>query len=226
MKFTNIAVEPRRNAIMEAIQVKIDSGELEVGQKLPSERVLAEQLGASRTTIREAIRTMNSYGILETLHGSGTFVRSAFGFPRLEDDRVPTDSLFELRQIVEPPIAGLAAKRRTDAQLTRMHTVIKKHRQAIDDENGAAALEADLEFHQLVLEASDNLAAETYLRDLYSGMHMDREVSLGVPGQNLRAIETHLEILNSIERRDGAGAEQLMSEHLCQAQHFMESDQE
>ncbi|MCC8122138.1 MAG: GntR family transcriptional regulator, partial [Oscillospiraceae bacterium] len=130
------------------------------GEKLPNEIDLSQQFGVSRTTLREAIRTLAAQGILEIRRGRGTFVSAQagamndFGFSRLDRLRGQLQDLFELRQIFEPSAARLACRRATEEELAAILAQGAAVERCI--RAGQDRTEADRKFHAAIVQATHN----------------------------------------------------------------------
>lgn len=131
------------------------------GERLPSEPTLSAELGVSRTTLREAIRSLVAQGVLEVRRGAGTFVSDNISelqgpddFIRLENLRIQAKDLYELRLIFEPAVAKIACER---AQEDERHQVITLGERVTDlIRNGQPWQEADRDFHQAIVRAAHN----------------------------------------------------------------------
>ena len=110
--------------VFEEIRNAIESGELPVGTKLPSEAALGERFGVSRVVIREALRSCQAIGLTETRTGSGTYVVSRFAPTELTFGDVSSRDLIEARPAIEVPAAGFAADRRTDADVDKLTALV------------------------------------------------------------------------------------------------------
>lgn len=148
---------PLAEQAAEALLARIGSGEWALGQKLPGETTIATQLGVGRSTVREAVRELAGRGILESRQGSGVFVMS---LADVEDwdavlRRAGILAIIETRVAIEAEAAGLAAERRTPADLRTMRQALAR-RAALP----AAALEehvdADTAFHRAVVASAHN----------------------------------------------------------------------
>lgn len=195
----------------------IESGEAPVGSALPAERILCAQLGVSRSSLREAIRYLETLGYVATRHGARTRVVSTSATPNWpgRDSRVA--ELFEVRRIIEPDTARLAAERRNDGDLERLAHVLKEMQEAIDVGDRAGISEADRKFHELVGQASSNHALMTLTARLQTTGSEERTASLAIPGQELRALQGHNEIFEAIARQDAEQAHHAMAKHLDDA---------
>ena len=106
----------------DTLRTLIENGSYKPGEKLPNENILSNQLGISRTTLRESIRTLVSEGVLRVERGSGTFVTDPFNQPTettwsMNDEKVTLRDLYEARMIFEPEAAALACRRATDEEI-------------------------------------------------------------------------------------------------------------
>ena len=104
-------------AVFEDLRGAIESGELSLGTRLPSEAALAERYGVSRPIVREALRSAQTLGLTQTRTGSGTFVIATAPSPEITYGAYSARDLMEARPVIEVPAAGWAARRRTDEQL-------------------------------------------------------------------------------------------------------------
>ena len=152
------------NAVASELEKRILEGSLKSGDKLPSERVLALDLGVSRPSLREAIQQLVSRGLLTTRHGGGTFVTDRLeahfvdpwqdmlkGNPLLHRD------LLEVRQMLEAQAASLAADRATDVDISRLDAIYAALEDCYTRGDLSACVDADVAFHQAVAEASHNV---------------------------------------------------------------------
>jgi GntR family transcriptional repressor for pyruvate dehydrogenase complex len=205
--------------IIEQVRDLITSGRLKPGDRLPAERELALQLNVGRSTVREAIRVMESLGLVEVRAGEGTFLVRGNGTARA--DSVTTafleswdnqHSFFEVRGVIEPDLAALAARRATPEQIERMRALL--HEQEEEILRGGNGMKADTAFHFLLAEASGNEILVRIMDGLMDRLRETRESSLraaGRPGQSLRQ---HRKILAAVEARNAKAAEKHMLEHL------------
>ena len=136
MAFSKLNTKPRPIEVLEQIISALEAGEYTPGEKLPPERDLAEVMGVSRTSIREALSILHTVGVIERQQGSGTYVKcvdpSAFerAWLVLEESEVPHE-IFEWQQIVEPAIAVLAAQRAKKSDLKAMETALEAMRKSL-----------------------------------------------------------------------------------------------
>lgn len=218
--YTQLAPKTLWNAAVDQIRELIDSGVIPVGTRLPAERKLCEQLGISRVSLRESLRVLQSIGYVETRAGSGTFARLPEVVDKSETlaDWLAKDihivELFELRMVVEPGAAALAATRRTAEKIEAMEATINDMREAAVTGDRLAAVAADAEFHRLVGHSVANTAVSHLVDQMQGEAGAERRASLGVPGQIERAIDGHQEILEAIADQNPEMARQAMLHHL------------
>ncbi|AUX79433.1 FadR/GntR family transcriptional regulator [Sinorhizobium fredii] len=218
---------------LDYITKEIASGNLRAGDKLPNEKDLAEQLGISRTPIREAMKTLAVAGLIDIRHGHGSYVREEKGAPALPlnlfqlylQDSTP-EMLMELRDIFDRNCSELAAQRRTDEDLARMRECIDRLK-ALTEQPDASLddmLQADLDFHRAIYEATGNKLIMTVAEFVLNMVAPWVRKSLDVSGR-VRAVDLHEQIYDAILKRE-IGPQNRMSVD-ANMKHFMQSlDQE
>jgi GntR family transcriptional repressor for pyruvate dehydrogenase complex len=216
--------------IAERLLAEIGSGRLKRGDPLPSERELTESFGVGRSSIREALRMLESQGLITTANG-GAFVVAEAANPlnsslRLVftlDDRAGLHDLFELRRIIDCVAAALAADRRGDEHLDAMDSAIAEMEAALaDHDRGDRFIEADLRFHLAVAEATGN-------RMLLHSMHAVRDVVrralltvFFIPHSPESAVIEHRAVRGAIAAGDGTRARDEMRNHLVRVERDVE----
>ena len=147
-----------------SIRAEISAGRWAVGSRIPVEPQLALLLGVSRGTVREAVKTLVSRGLLEVRQGSGTYVRSGFD-PSANLQKMRRASLrdqFEVRRALEVEAARLAAVRHTAKDLRNLRALLDQRGSPDASDGGASFIQRDLDFHLAIVDVSGNLAlAET-----------------------------------------------------------------
>lgn len=158
--------------VIEQVQNMIINGELQIGDRLPSERELSEQMGASRTSIREAIRSLEILGIVESRQGEGNFISNYKGDNWLEPislmfklNNGKFEDILEIRDIIETEAAKLAAERISDEQRLKLQEIVKRLK-AAETEDELAKI--DQEFHLIISEASHNMLISSMMRAITS----------------------------------------------------------
>lgn len=203
--------------IADQIASLIRKGELKKGQRLPSERDLADMFGVSRPTIREAMIALELSGMVDVRSGSGVYVLAVGNPMSLLSDAPGPLELLEARMLIEGEAASLAASRANDNDLA----VIKQFLDEIEDENSVVTdhEQADENFHMAIAQASDNSALFATVKNLWSlrkttliakFMH-EKLRNRGVKP----VIEQHRVIYEALCNRDGEAARLAMRQHLA-----------
>lgn len=192
---------------------------LKPGDKLPSERELAEILQVSRSSIRDAIRSLELLGLVEPRQGAGTIVRerstesSVNAFSRaLKRRREQVVELLDFRKMLEPPLAARAAKNASAGEISEMEDILQ--RQEVKLSSGEAAIAEDAEFHYSIALASGNSVVLKVIDILMDLLRETRERSLQVPGRQEKSLAGHRKILGAIKRRDAEAAKSAMRRHI------------
>lgn len=213
--YTPLTPRPLWSAVADQLRELIVSGVIPVGSRLPPERSLCAQLAVSRLPLREALRVLQASGYVETRPGSGTYARlpDPPARPWIDED-IHVVELFELRLIVEPNVAGLAARRRSGDDLTRLGKTVTALREAGAAGNRQAAVAADAAFHALLAASAANTALSRLMDRMQELTGTERRASLDVPGQIARAVADHERILDAVASGDTEAATAAMAAHL------------
>ena len=206
--------------IIEQIHALIAEGHLKPGDQLPPERVLAETFRVSRTSVREALRALELRGLVAGKQGGGTFVRSVSA----EDLARPMASallagkreiaeLFELRQMIEPPIARKAAERAEPRHLAELERIIEQQRVKV--ERGEPYPDEDAAFHYTVAVAASNAALLRLVDVAMDLLRETRSAYLQSGERPRRSLEGHCKILDALRAHDPDAAERSMREHIA-----------
>lgn len=188
--------------------------------RLPPERMLAEQLGVSRTVMREATKRLESQGLLEIRHGSGIWAVNqlhkpvcgslSLAMPKLKER---LRQLNEARLLVEPEIARQAAARRRKSHLAALG---KCQEALFASLNTSTAVENDIAFHRALAEAAGNEVFKLMLESIAELGRASRMATIGSVGKE-KAHTQHARILVAIEAGDGEAASKAMRAHLRHA---------
>lgn len=214
------------DAVTDTIISQIQEGRYRAGDRLPTERELAEQLGVGRTSVREGLRFLEKLGVLEIRQGMGTVVRS-LSLGEVFEHLVPVQTIIELpdrdvrdimhvRRVLEAESAQLAAQHATDRQLGRLEELL--HGMAASLEKPRDYLEMDLEFHVVVAEAASNpVLAQlvNLIRDIYTRYF---EIVLRDPEMNKTSLGFHRRLYAALRDHDADAARQHILAHLSQAE--------
>lgn len=212
----------RRNKVYEEVARQLERiilKKLHPGDKLPSERELAENLGVSRSSIRDAIRSLELMGLVEPRQGAGTVVREISADTLmnpltnvLRHKMELVGELLDFRKMLEPPLAARAATHASDEELEEMEEILR--RQETKLRRGEAAIEEDSEFHYSIAMASGNSVVLKVLDVLMDLLRDTRERSLQLEGRPQRSLAGHRRVLAAIKRRDAEAAKAAMRRHI------------
>jgi GntR family transcriptional repressor for pyruvate dehydrogenase complex len=208
--------------IVQQIEESIVKGDLKPGDQLPAERDLAQRFGVSRTAVREAVKALREKGLVEAFSGRGTFitdgtkqaVRQSLDLMVKIGQPEGSTHLAEVRAILEPEIAALAAGRIQEPELTTLREAVATMDRAGKDPE--AYIEADLDFHLALAEGAANPLILSLLDSIVALLREQRLRIFRVPGGPERGQIHHKRILDAVERRDSDKAREAMRAHLAQ----------
>jgi GntR family transcriptional repressor for pyruvate dehydrogenase complex len=214
IKKTRVAEE-----VADRIRTLILDGTFPQGQPLPSERVLTEQFGVSRGSIRDAFRMLEMIGLLETRHGRGTFPHE------LTLDRLVAplasvmtyqqdlqEELLDVRRMFEPAVARAAAARLTEADLADLQRILDAQRRKL--KTGQSAIVEDTAFHAALARSTRNRVVVSLMSTLNDLLVESRTLSLSQEGRPVKSIEGHEAVVDALRRHDAEGAARAMSDHI------------
>ena len=221
-----VPIQPAKvfEQIAEQIEKRILDGELKSGDRLPTERDLAEQFHASRTAVREAMKILAQRGLIEMRPGRGTIVidgvheamQNSIGLVmKLKLGEVGgSDNLVEVREILETEIAALAAARASEKEIAAMREAIKMMDASLSDADNYIA--ADNRFHEALAQATQNTLILILVKSIVNPLSEQRKQIFAVEGGPQRGQVHHKRILESIVKRDPEAARAAMRSHLRQ----------
>ena len=219
-----LPIQPERlyERIVSQIEERIVAGVLKAGDQLPSENELAKQFGVSRTAVREAIKALNEKRLVEVRPGRGTFItngtpdamRHSLGLFMKFGPPNGSANLVEVREILEPEIAALAATRITDEYIAAMREAVETMDTALEDVD--RFVEADLDFHLALAEATQNPLIPLLMDSVIDVLREERKRIGLVNGGLRRGQSHHKKILEAVIRRDSQAARTSMQDHLEQ----------
>jgi GntR family transcriptional repressor for pyruvate dehydrogenase complex len=208
--------------VAERLTEEISSRILNPGDLLPPERELVAAFGVGRSSVREALRILESRGLIEN-RGNGTFAVAAFRNPLnrgfhllLAADEADTSELFEVRRILEGESAALAATRRRNTDLRAMTAAVDAMEAGLDSEQ--SFIEADLRFHLRIAEATRNRVVVHLMHAIRELLQRSLSSSYHIPGSPERAVELHRLILEAIAAKRPEDARQRMQEHVSRVE--------
>jgi GntR family transcriptional repressor for pyruvate dehydrogenase complex len=216
IKKTRVAEE-----VADRIRVLILDGTFPQGQPLPSERVLTEQFGVSRGSIRDALRMLETIGLIETQHGRGTFPRE------LTVDRLVAplasmmtfqqdlqDELLDVRRMFEPAVARVAATRATEEDFADLQRILDTQRRKL--KTGRSAIVEDTAFHAALARSTRNRVIVSLMATLNDLLVESRTLTLRQKGRPAKSIEGHEAVVAALRLRDAEGAARAMYNHIDQ----------
>lgn len=208
--------------IVHQIRTLIEEGKLKRNDQLPSERELSETFRVSRTTVREAIRTLESMKLLQSRQGDGTYVLVSSAEALIQplaaalfNEKDDIRDIFYIRKIIEPHVAELAAENATPQEIEEMGKILQKQEECIGQ--GENIIETDSAFHNLMANATKNRVMERLIIALIDLLKQSREKYLMEDENDERAkrsLEGHQRVLSAVKKGDGDAARKSMLQHL------------
>ncbi len=214
-------VESRRlyQQIADQIRELIDCGAFDAGTRLPPERDLAQQLGVSRPSLREALIALDIEGRVEVRSGSGVYVSAARPGPTATRTAAMGESpsqLMEARSVIEGEVVILACARVTDELLVRLRELFKGMEAEI--ERRRARVDLDRQFHLTLAEMAGNAVLTRLVRELFDERHSPISAKISSRFESTRtwkaALKEHENILKAVEAHDPIAAQAAMRAHL------------
>ena len=220
----------QRTKIYEEVAAQLErlilDGALQPGDKLPPERELAERFDVSRSAVREALRSLELKGLVDPRPGEGTLVRT----PSIDSLLNPlagllgrklelVHELLEVRSMIEPHLAGRAARNAEREDINRLKNILDRQEDKVAREE--LAIEEDSEFHYTIARASKNSVILKVVDLMMDILRESRERSLQVDGRREKSLAGHRRIFNAIRRRDAEGAEKAMRQHLAEIESIL-----
>lgn len=203
--------------IADTVADAIEAGQYKLGDRLPTERELAEQFGVSRPTLREAMIALEMLGMIEARHGLGIYVTGDVrpAAPAAEIDfEIGAFELIEARRLFEGEAAALAATSIDDAQLAQLEALMVR----MHEEDEIAGEDADREFHMIIARATGNGAIIATIENLWEWRNrspLARNILARARGMGLEPrIHEHRRVYEALKARDPAAARQAMRDHL------------
>jgi GntR family transcriptional repressor for pyruvate dehydrogenase complex len=218
--FRTIEVESPVDKIIKQIRNSIVAGQLNPGDKLPSERKLSETFGIGRTYVRDAIKKLEFYGILKTHPQSGTIVSGAdiTAMEGLISDVIKLNEndffhLVETRVVMETYACSQAAIRRSSRDIAELEEALDKYKQRVDA--NLPGVKEDFNFHLKIAEASQNMVIKSLMLILIPDiLEIYRKLNVCGKGRFYKSSGEHKVILDCIIRQDSKAAAEAMRIHL------------
>lgn len=216
--FGKVVKKTVADQVIDQIKALLAGGDLRPGSQLPPERQLAEMLGVSRPSLREALRALEYAGILETRVGEGVFVSDGSGM--LSNNiqmshllqQYALEEMIEVRKVLETASIQRAVARASEEDIAAVAKVHEESRGQLHNREGFAA--ADYAFHQAIIEASGNSIFVVMLQTMRQMMsEFNIELLATVKGRKA-VVQNHEEILEALTARDGGKATEVLERHL------------
>lgn len=233
MDFKPIKPKKISGEIVDQIKRFIIDGQLKPGDKLFSERDLAERLQVSRPSVREALTALEMMGLVEIRPGEGTFLKRITSADMIEPlslsllmGKDSYEDILEVRRILEVSCARLAAQRRTEEQLTGMEKALEQ--MEMDIANNVLGEEADMQFHFHVALATNNSLLirlmNTIVDSIHENLKKNRIILFSTPGTPQRLLREHRAVYQAIKEKAPKQAGDFMQRHLELVQEEMHVD--
>ncbi len=204
--------KPLRDVVFENLREAIVEGKLKPGQRL-MEVQLAEQLGVSRTPVREAIRKLELEGLVVMLPRKGAYVADM----SLKD----IIDVLEIRASLEGLAASLAAERISDEDIKKLESIVDEFKDSVNESDVEYLLKKDVEFHECIFEAANNKKLHQVINSLWEQVYRFRFTYVSDYDSTVKIIEEHKMILDAIKTGDSKLAKKYAMEHIQKAENFM-----
>lgn len=224
MKFNRLVSDKLSEKAIDQIKGLINKGNLNPGERLPSERDLSSQLGISRGILREALKTLESLGYLNRKPGGGTFIREL----SIRNEELPLSDLLkratyldylEVREMFEQKVVELAIERASEKELEELEDLVKLL------ENSKSTTELVLQFHHKLASTTRNIIMINFMQENYQ-IHKDFVVTSDVKENELRKkmiLQEHLAILNAVKSRNLKEARLAVAAHIGNVRRYIET---
>ena len=204
--------KPLRDVVFENLREAIVEGKLKPGQRL-MEVQLAEQLGVSRTPVREAIRKLELEGLVVMIPRKGAYVANM----SLKD----IIDVLEIRASLEGLAASLASERITGDDIKTLESIIEEFENNVDESNVEALLKKDVEFHECIFKATNNKKLHQLINSLWEQVYRFRVTYISDYESTVNIVGEHKMILDAIKKGDNELAKKYAMEHIQKAENFM-----
>ena len=232
MRFKKIEEIKKATSAVSQILSNITNGDLEVGSQLPSERTLAEEMGISRNSVREALSILQALDVVERKTGSGTYVRCITGLDfgnkkRLKEVKETEDLLeiWEARKEIEQSLVQFAIDRASNEELAKLAKPLEAMRRAMSEQDFVGYLNADDDFHLFIAKCATNSPLEKALLTLKKSISYELVKIRSMEYTRTFADECfsdHERLFRALENRDGRAASREVADHLDKLGSFLE----
>jgi GntR family transcriptional repressor for pyruvate dehydrogenase complex len=202
--------------VVERIRQYATEAGLGAGDRLPAERDLAERLGVSRASVKQAVVVLEVQGLVDVRHGGGMYLRTGNldvePVTELVERRRRLPDVLEAREALETKLAELAAERSTPAERDKIEDALDH--MAFEIKDGEFGVEGDRRFHAAVTEAAHSPLLAEFMRSIADQIRESRHESLRQPGRPERSLAQHRKIADAIKNGDGKAAAAAMRRHV------------
>jgi GntR family transcriptional repressor for pyruvate dehydrogenase complex len=202
--------------VVEQLRAYVTDQGLRAGDRLPPERELAERLGVSRVSVKQAIVVLEVQGLVDVRHGGGTYLRrdslDVEPVDALVDRKRRLPDVLEAREALETKLAELAAQRRTADDLVEIDAALSQMRRQIDA--GELGVDGDRRFHAAVTAAAHSSLLAQFMRSIAEQIAESRQESLRQHGRPVRSLDQHQRIADAIRAGDARAAASAMRRHV------------
>lgn len=224
--FNNVQGKKVYELVIEQIREKILNGEIKKGDKLPSERELSEQMGVSRTSIREAVRVLETMGLIESKQGEGNFICSNIEKSLIEPLSImfklnegTWDDILEFREVLELQTVQIAAQKATDEEIEELGQLIKEMKEEIEGQKREKVLVTiDQKFHNKIVAINKNYLIENFFMTsskLFEGFIEEaRGKIIEIHREENILFNEHKQVFEAIKAKDQKRAYESMKEHM------------
>ena len=225
MPFRRIQTEHKADSIVRQIEKLILAGVLHPGERLPAERDLAERMGVSRPSLRQALAELERRDLLVSRPGSGVYVAevlgSAFAPPLVRLFATHDEALFDylaFRRDLEGLAAERAARQGSDTDLAVVDSIFRRMEEAAGANDPKAEARLDAEFHLAIIEAAHNVIMVHMMRSMFDllqqGVFYNRRIMFERRTSRKAMLDQHRAINDALQARDAAGARAAVEAHL------------
>jgi GntR family transcriptional regulator, transcriptional repressor for pyruvate dehydrogenase complex len=202
--------------VLERIRAHVDEKGLNAGDRLPSERELADRLGVSRASVKQALVVLEAQGLIDIRHGGGAYLTTnrleAAPVEELVERRRRLPEVLEAREAIETKLAELAAERRTKADLDAIEDALAY--MGAEIKRGEPGIEGDRRFHEAITAAARSGLLAEFMRSIATQIAESRNESLRQPGRPPRSLTQHHKIAEAIRMSDPKAAASAMRRHV------------
>lgn len=216
MSVTDKVIESLRSYIQEPIRHE--------GEKLPTETVLSQHLGVGRSTVREALRVLQTMGYVKIIHGKGAFIQSqsptnSLAEQWIADNYYTLNEIYSVREILEPPMAALASQNSTAQECESLHQIVSDLAQALnvphESTNPNYLAQLDRSFHEKICEITHNSILISIYQNISSILETYRINSFSIYENQRNVLIPHIKIAEAIAAHDAQRASEEMRKHIA-----------